>query len=358
MKILHIISSLENGGAQRLVHDMAILQKEEGNDVTILVYNLSNSKLEKELFETGVLIQSLDASNIYNIKIIFEINRRIKHFDIVHVHLFPSLYQVALSDLFRKTKKVYTEHSTFNKRRKHRVLRFVERFVYSRYDSIISISKQTQSNLIKWLKPKTDDKFSIVENGVNLEMFNDNNDTIEHLDTPYILMISRFAPAKDQASLIKAIPLLNNKELLVYFAGEGETLDDNITLAKSLNVYDRCRFLGNRDDIPELIKKCSLGIQSSNWEGFGLTAVELMACRKPVVASDVEGLRDVVDGAGLLFEKGNPKDLADKINKLMEDPKLYEETACKCKKRSHQYSIDQMYNRYNEIYRSILTSSW
>ncbi|MCH5719945.1 glycosyltransferase [Niabella hibiscisoli] len=72
--------------------------------------------------------------------------------------------------------------------------------------------------------------------------------------------------------------------------------------------------MGQRGDVYQLIKMCDLAILSSHWEGFGLSAVEAMACGVPLIASNVSGLSQVVADGGLTFEKGNEKDLVKKSN--------------------------------------------
>ena len=66
-----------------------------------------------------------------------------------------------------------------------------------------------------------------------------------------------------------------------------------------------------------------MGIQTSNWVGFGLTAVEIMAARKLVVATNVDGLKQVVERADLLFDVGDYMTLADLINSLLHVMRFY-----------------------------------
>lgn len=119
-------------------------------------------------------------------------------------------------------------------------------------------------------------------------------------------MVARFAPSKDQATIIRALLLLD-KDVRVRFVGDGETRPECERLAKELGVEDRVDFMGMQSKIPQLIAESYIGIQSSNWEGFGLTAVEMMACGKPVIATNVDGLKQVVEGTGLLFPVGDEK---------------------------------------------------
>jgi glycosyltransferase involved in cell wall biosynthesis len=78
-----------------------------------------------------------------------------------------------------------------------------------------------------------------------------------------------------------------------------------------------------------------------------------MALRKPVLASDVPGLSDVVSGAGLLFEVGDYKTLANSIVELSSNKHYYDEVASKCYDRAEIYDIKNMVQAYEEIYNQL-----
>ncbi|MDO4335355.1 MAG: glycosyltransferase [Bacteroidales bacterium] len=359
MKILHIISSLETGGAQKLLSELLPTQKKTDIEVELLVYKRVNSFLEKKIESDGFKIHSLDVDKITSPIIIYKLRHYLKKFKIVHVHLFPCLYQVAIANLGINTNLVYTEHSTHNRRRNHKWLRPIEIYFYKKYKSVICISNQTSINLNEWIKHKdshTNPKTTTILNGIDLQKINDAKplSDYEYTDNKLILMVSRFSEAKDQGSLIQSIKYIKDKDVIVAFAGDGKTLESNKTLARELGVSDRCIFFGNRNDVPNIIKTSYIGIQSSHWEGFGLTAIEIMAAGKPVVASDVDGLKQVVEGAGLIFKKGDPMDLADCINRLIEDEDLYRSTSAKCMERAAKYDISKMAAEYSNVYKDVM----
>ena len=130
-------------------------------------------------------------------------------------------------------------------------------------------------------------------------------------------------------------------------------LDEYQKLAQYYNLSKRILFLSVREDAISILKASDIVVMSSNFEGFGLAAVEGMAAGKPVIASDVEGLSNIVEGAGLLFEPHNEKDLAAKIRLLMEDQLFYKSVSEKCKQRSEKYDVSAMGNRYNQLYQSL-----
>ena len=349
MKLLHIISSLEVGGAQRLLSDLVPIQKHQGLDVEVLVNTRIDNDFTKKIQDAGVKIISLDEPRIYSLSNIFRLRKIMKNYDVVHVHLFPSVYLVAVASIGLKTKLVYTEHSTSNRRREKAYFRPVEKFVYRRYKRVISISQQTQDALQSWLQSK-DDRFVVINNGVDTKSFS-------ALSRPVLpkslIMVSRFAASKDQETLIRAMRLVDS-EAVLRLVGDGENLEHCKGVAEKEGVADRVHFLGTRSDIAELIAESYIGVQSSNWEGFGLTAVELMAAGKPVVASDVDGLKQVVEGAGLIFRKGDAEELACHITRLLDDSSYYDTVAENCRNRAPLYDISVMAGYYKNVYSSLI----
>lgn len=266
-----------------------------------MVYHLTGTATERRLIESGVKVTSLDLP-LRSPKTVSRLRPYIKSADIVHVHLFPSSYIVALANIGINKPLVFTEHSTHNRRRDKSYLRSLERWVYSRYTKIGCISEATAANLKEWIgKELASSRIEVIENGIDLTVYqNAEPKPARELfgrEGKPLLMVSRFVPAKDQATVIRALPHIEDPQIFVAFAGDGETLEACKKLADDLGVSGRVVFLGNRDDIPTLIKSSFIGIQSSHWEGFGLTAVEMMAGGLPVIASDVDGLRQYCGGS-------------------------------------------------------------
>lgn len=92
----------------------------------------------------------------------------------------------------------------------------------------------------------------------------------------------------------------------------------------------------------------------SHWEGLSLSSVEGMASGRPFVASDVDGLREVVDGAGVLFPHGDHEALAHSIQELCENPELYKQVAQRCQERAKQFDISIMAEKYNQLCQNLI----
>jgi glycosyltransferase involved in cell wall biosynthesis len=357
LKILHVINGLETGGAEKLLVDLIPLLQKQGHQVDLLLLNgIKTPFYDKLILLTNSNVFHL-GTTYYNPFYIFKLIPYLKKYNLIHVHLFPAMYFVALAKILSlsRTKLIFTEHSTSNRRLQNKIYYPLERMIYSVYSSIICITDGVRATLEDKLK-LCNDKFHVIENGIDLSLI---NSTLAHARSKFgyfendklICMVAGFRREKDQDTVVKALKLLPIDYKLI-FIGEGDRLLEVKTLAKSLEVYERIIFLGVRTDVISLIKMCDIAVLSSHWEGFGLAAVEAMACGVPLIASNVEGLSEVVRGGGLLFEKGNVSELMNKIQSL-ENPLVYEMVCAKGIEKAQNYDISVMINKVTVLYNVI-----
>jgi glycosyltransferase involved in cell wall biosynthesis len=356
MKVLQIINSLYTGGAEKLLVDAIPLYRQKGIDMELLLLNGDETPFYRQLKNENIVIHSLTRGKIkkiYNPLLIFRIIPFLKKYDIVHVHLFPALYWVALAKLlsFSKIKLVFTEHNTNNRRiKKGGIWQMIDKCIYSQYYKIISITEEVNTFIQKHLSIKKD-KFAVINNGIDLSLFNSSTTNVDTKNIK-VIQIAGFREQKDHPTLIRAMQYLSENVKLI-LVGDGEKRKESEALTKELNLSDRVQFLGIRTDIPQLLQSADIAVLSSHYEGLSLSSIEAMASGRPFVASDVPGLHDMVAGAGLLFECGNAEDLAAKISSLIDIPELHKNVAARCKERVLQYDINTMVDRYIELYKDI-----
>ena len=358
MNVLHIINELNDsiGGAEQLLLGSLPFYQTQLGKIDVLVLRDIDSfwqrKLQQEI--SGRLI-TLSKISLYNPILVLKLIPYFKNYDIVHVHLFPSLYWVGLAKWLSQSNVllIYTEHSTNNKRRNNPLLRIMDKYIYSKYDKIVCVSPLAEKKLKDHLR-SNNDKTLTIKNGIDLFRIKNakQSDTLEGGEIK-IMMVARFHYPKDHLTLIKSLLYLSEK-IHLYFAGEGDLLEKCKLFTKSLSLQDRVHFLGFRNDIPSLLKTASIIVISSAYEGLSLASIEAMACGKPFIASDVEGLREIVEGAGVLFKFGDEKDLASKIQVLLDDPIYYNQIVEKCIERTMDYDIRKMVNNYIDVYHRLL----
>lgn len=358
MKILHVTNTLQEGGVETFLETLLPGIRHAGHQVEVLVLTKGKDRLAEQFEKVGIKVFRGKFRWVYNPLNIFVIWYYIRQYDIIHVHLFPTQYFAAVARLFRprRIKFVTTEHSAYNKRRSRRYLRLLECQVYMRYDRIVTVSHEAKASLDQWVGMAG--KTSVIYNGIALKVFQDAEAFSKHefgwpANVKVVMMIARFFPQKDHVTPIKAMLYLPEEVHLVY-VGSGETLEEHKQIAQSLHLEGRVHFLGNRTDIPRLAKMCDVGLLASNFEGFGLSTLEVMAAGKPVVVSDIDGVRELVQNYGLLFRNYDEHDLAGQIKKLLDDKSYYDEIAVKCRKRSEFFSSAKMIGQYLELYRLLL----
>lgn len=354
MKILQVITSLNIGGAEKLIVDIVPILMKRGHDVDVLIFNKKDTSLKKKLQESGVKIYSL-GNSFYNPFFILKLIPFLSAYDIVHTHNTACQYFVALAKLFSfsSCKTVTTEHSTMNRRRDIWWFRFFDTWMYKQYAKIISISYKSTENLVKYIGQK--DRIITILNGIDINFFCNSKAINKKLigETPdaaiILTMVAGFREEKDQDTIIKTMKLLPENYYL-WLVGDGERKSSCIDLAKKFQVENRIVFTGIREDVACVLKASDVIIMSSHYEGLSLSSIEGMSVGKPFVASDVDGLHEIVDGAGVLFEKGNTKALATCIQQLIEDKKYCDSVAAKCLERASGYDIQKMVDAYEKLY--------
>ncbi len=358
MKVLIVSNSLATGGAEKLILDSIPLFNKQGINTELLLLNGQEHPFLKQLQKNSQsVVHTLSKRSVYNPFLIFKLIPFLKKFSVIHVHLFPSLYWVALAKVlsFSKTQLVFTEHNTTN-RRKGFLFSITDAWVYKKYTKIVAITEEVVIELNKRVK-NIASRIVVISNGVNLQKIqealpaNRNNFSITNAEK-IILQVSSFTPQKDQTTLIKAMEALPQSVHLL-LVGDGTTKAECVNLVKNLELESRVQFLGLRMDVPNLLKMVDIVVLSSHFEGLSLSSIEGMISGKPFVASSVPGLTQLVEGAGVLFPEGDFSALAKEINALLDDELYYKQIVSQCQQRAKEYSLDKMTNKYIELYKEL-----
>lgn len=371
MRILHIINSLGKGGAEKLLveslpiiknHTICVLALTNKDEATSYKIQLQSAKIQYFLLHNGSVRSSIVIWKLYKF-----LKEKITEFDIIHVHLFPTLYYVSICSVFfrqrRRVKWIFTEHSTQNKRAGNVFLRPIEKWIYQNYDAVIAISAKVQDRLKKLLPNK--DKIHLIRNGVNIERFKlaplltseEINEKFGVNAQPIILlMTARFKYPKDQATLIKSLAFLP-LNVHAFFVGDGDNnqMEAAISLAKSEGLLDRVHFLGFRSDVPLLMKAADINILSSNYEGMSGVALESMASGTPFLGSDVPGINDVVPDDRFLFKVGEARQLSDRIKNILRSHELAEQMSVAGLNYVNQFAMEKMVNNYLNLYTELFS---
>lgn len=356
MKVLQVITSLQTGGAEKLIVDMVPIYRKHGMEVDVLLFDGTETPFKKKLVEQGVNVYDLgNGGSVYNPLNIIKLIPFLRKYDIVHTHnTAPQLF-AALGSVLCSVVLCTTEHTTSNRRRDLKWYAPIDRWMYGRYKKVISISPATTNELLKYVNVKC--PIVTIPNGIDVEKYRSsvpvNRSSIGCGDDDIILMmVAGFRYQKDQDTIIRAMKLLP-KNVVLCLVGEGVRKKKCEELANKEKLFNRVKFVGLRSDIPNVLKAADVVVMSSHYEGFGLAAVEGMAAGKPVVASDVIGLGDIVRGYGCVFPQGDEVALAKVINRLLQDSVYYAKIAKQCSERAGDFDVSCMVDAYIDVYKSI-----
>ncbi|SCY39077.1 glycosyltransferase [Flavobacterium caeni] len=366
MKIAHLCLSLGKGGAEKLLVD-SLPMYGAGHDITII--QLSSVLEEPTYIATveaaGIKVVTLGTGGFKKLSYFFQIAKLLRSggFDVFHVHLFPCLYYVSVAARFVKKCPilVVTEHSNSNGRSNKAWLNPIEKWVYQKYDAIVAVSPNVEAMLKKRF-PGLAAKIHQIKNGVDLDRFHVAQQgeaaifaaEFQRPSAVKLFMTSRFAPPKDQQTVIMALRELP-ENFALFFAGDGPEMEQSLRLAQQLGLENRVHFLGFRNDIPQLMRTSDINVLSSLYEGLSGVTLEAMASGRPFLGTDVQGINDVVPDNRFLFEKQNPTALARKILAISNDPVLQSALIQKGLEHVRQFGMRQMVAAYLNLYRELKT---
>lgn len=362
MNLLYVITGLGMGGAEKQTVLIANKMYEAGHNVMII--SLTGETLVRP--NNGVKLNELKLEkNPFNLfKGLFEVRKIIKKFkpDILHSHMFhANLFSRVLRIFTKIPTLICTAHNT-NEGSSLRML------AYKYTDKLASLSTNVSQDAVDSFIRKgasSADRMIVVSNGIDASQFDfsvdDRNVKRSELgifdDTPILLSVGRLTEAKDYPNLLTAFSLLIKDNSLqsfprLFIVGTGH-LDGYLkNMSKELGIDKYVTFIGQRDDIRQLMCAADIFVLSSEWEGFPLVITEAMACKKVIVATDAGGITEALGDCGSIVPIKDPNSLSQAINKMINLSENEKEIlGHKARERIIQTnSIEKIIERWMSIY--------
>lgn len=352
MKIIHVVYSLEMGGAEILVAQLCRLQREHGHDVSVVAYsNLGTlgEQLVAEGFSVVVLGEASFAKTFLRFVSAF---RRLRP-DVVHCHNPAPTLQAALPARLAGTRSVVsTRHSLvappYNLS-EEKAFNFVARFC----NWVVGICDATCENL-RHTPGAHRDKIVRIYNGV------DPVEAIPAASRPgkkglTLLFVGRLAPIKDLSTLIRATAIAVQRlpDLHLWVVGHGAERDRLDSLVAELGIGDNITFWGERLDVAGFFSAADIYCMSSLSEGLPMSLLQAMSVGLPAIVTNVGGMAEVVrnSNAGLTTVVGDPGAMADAIVQLASDPEHRRALAKNASDAYRQnFTLERMEASYMELY--------
>lgn len=364
MKILQVCSATEMGGGEVHVADLVRALAARGHAVYMVVR--PHSPLREPLAGVITSWHEMALRNSLDVQSARSIAALIVHhgIDIVHAHVGRDYLVAALACRHEPSAKlVLTRHHYLPLKRSA-----LYRWMLGGVSAVIAVSESVRGSVIErlalppklvhtipnWVDPT---RFQRVERDAARALFRLRGSLV-------VACIGQITPEKGQEEFIRAagriINMRSDTEFLI--VGEEKDPDGEFTaqlmkLSETLGLRERVRFMGQVRHMPELLAAVDVVVVPSWDEGFSLVTIEAMAAKRPVIASNVGGIAQIItdSSTGLLFAPRDIRALTEKLIWMLSDAPLRERLAIQAHKDVFtRFGREQIIDRIEELYIKVL----
>lgn len=356
MRILHVITRGDVGGAQTQVLELATAQLALGHEVSIAAGSPGSmietaSARGARVIEITELVRSV--SLLADLRAVGRVRELIaaERPDVVHAHSSKAGLLVRLSARRRGVPTVYTAHGWPFQKGAPLIQRLVswagEAVAGHWWGEVICVTEAERVRALRsFVVPRS--RVHVVANGLP-------DVTVSRRERPrgriVAIMVARVAPPKDHAGVLRAMALLDDDRCILRFVGGGPGLEAAASFSRDLKLERRVEFLGDREDVAELLADADVGLLWSRYEGMPLAVLEAMRAGLPVIANDLPGAVELLGSCGVVTQH-DPAALADALRMLIDDPpRAAQLGACGRRRFVEHFSIERSEQATADVYR-------
>ncbi len=349
LHILHLINHVKNvgNGIVNVAVDLAIEQRRSGHDVTVASAGGEfTALLEAHGVRHLLLAQTGKQSVVALLRLSLFVRR--EKINIVHAHMMTGALIARVSTTFTRTRVVTTVHNSWQR---HAVL-------MKAGHSVIAVSEAVRLEMIgRGISPA---KICTVHNGTvgSVRPQGATGKNLKSLESPAILTIAGLYMRKGIIDLIQAARILRESipDVKIYIAGQGPDKDIFQDAVHTNGLEDTVIFLGFRQDVAALLKQGDVFVLASHSEPFGLVLGEARQADIPIVATNVGGIPEALDGgnAGLLVPPHDPQALAEAIARVLQDKTLSDRLRCAGAENLQALHVRRVSEETLDVYRKVL----
>ena len=331
-------------------------------DVTVVsFYDSSLADADSDVTDYDMDFRPLGASSRFDTAAYRQLRALLHDYDILHTHYNFVGSAGRLASIGTDTKIVNTEHT--DHRRMSHLQNAVNAPTYPAIDTMVFNSQSTRDSLRAYERPfLTGTDCRVVHNGVDFDRLRKGQERSDIPDLPAgpkIVTAARLVPVKNLDTLVRAmksvVASISDAQLVVI--GDGPEQPKLQRLAADLDLSESTTFLGRleREQVYGTIAQCDVFAVPSLYEGFCNAAVEAMGLGLPVVASDIDVLREVVDDAGRFADPRDPEEFAEQIITVLTDDELRQQLGSDGSTRAAEnFTIEKSAKQYYDIYTELV----
>jgi glycosyltransferase involved in cell wall biosynthesis len=365
INILHLIYSLEVGGAEKVIRHYADILKEDPVFNPIVCAIRKRGPIAEEIASLGVRVVDIRSSNMFGsllklIKLIIK-----EDIKIIHAHNpVPNIIGVPAGILTGLRKVIRTEHNIFYDGRVNRFYPILNAMLGLYNYRIVAVSDMVRDSHIR-KDPFSKGKYITIHNGIKTPEMSTVDKTHYYQEfgiqekSTIVGIIASLTEQKGHQYFIQMAEILVGEfdQLSFLIVGDGPLRPQIEELISAKGLNNRIRLTGVRNDIPALLQFMDIFVLSSLWEGFPMTIIEAMSTGKPIVVTDVGGNREaIIHGVtGLLIPPSNPNALAEAIRGVLTDESLAKSLGLGARRKfEKEFLASKMVEKTREIYKAAL----
>lgn len=363
MKIAYVITKGTWGGAQSHVFSLIKDQVARKNDVELIVGQCGRlvDDVIKNFPQVNVYPIETLTNNLRPDKVLVTISKIRKILkqskpDIVHLHSTVAGTLGRIASIGLNLRVVFTVHgSSFTPgvdRKRERFARIVERILVPFTDRIIFVSKFDQNLWNTQLKGfKKSDKGIVIYNGVEDKGY---FPKVRNTDILELCMAARFSSPKNQELLINTIKNSSfSNQVHVTFLGDGKLLKECKKVAGSNN--STFSFVGAVEDVSKYYENADIVMLISNFEGLPISLIEALPLGKPIIASNVGGIPEIVSADNGFCVDNIQEAIKRCLEKVISNPKLLEKMGENSRMLYEKdFEIQKMVSKTNNVYKELM----
>lgn len=366
-RVLHLITRLPVGGAERLLVDV-VRRLDPARFESVVCCIQAKGELAAELEAAGIPVHCLERmrSKRFDWRAVFDLRRflRRERITLVHSHLYHANLYGRLAAFLSGVPAVATVHNVYARTKLHR--RLLNRWLARSSARVIAVSEEVRRDLIEHDGIDAA-KVVLIHNSIDLrriatrltrEEARARLSIAEHAFA--VGCVGRLEEQKGHRYLLEACAALKRDiPLRLFVVGDGRLRRELERQAAALGLAASTSFLGERKDVAEILKALDLFVMPSLWEGLSLAMLEAMAAGLPIVISDVGGVSQAIDAqSGLKVPPGDPGAIARAIRLLAAQPESRRSLGLAARRRVEaEFDVGIMMARLSQVYEDACASS-
>lgn len=366
VRVLLILPNFGFGGAERMVADLACGLDQKRFEVAVVsLFEPAGTEMELELDRSHVPVLYLGKHRGFDVRMYGRLGRAVREFRpyIIHTHRYVLRYLLPIPLYRRIPVRIHTVHSVAE-REVDTVGKWTHHLAFRQGVLPVSIARAVSTSLEKLYGIAGP---PLIPNGIRVALYA--NPRVSRVDwrrdvgfrDDEILLVSvgRLSPEKNHSLLLRAFSSYSASahQCHLIVVGDGPLRGDLEAEAKSLGLVGKVRFLGLRTDVPDILAAADMFVLSSDWEGNPLSVMEAMAAGKPVIATAVGGVPELIedDETGLLVPPRNVKALETALIELLTCPERRKSMgAAAAKVARDRFDVSGMVRAYEQLYEGLL----